>query len=41
MKIKRVLKWGLGAILLVLFGWLFVAYWMSTNDCNRNAATPE
>jgi NADPH:quinone reductase-like Zn-dependent oxidoreductase len=40
MKIKRVLKWGLGAILLVLFGWLFVAYWMSTNDCNRNAATP-
>jgi NADPH:quinone reductase-like Zn-dependent oxidoreductase len=40
MKIKRVLKWSLGAILLVLFGWLFVAYWMSTNDCNRNAATP-
>jgi len=40
MKIKRVLKWSLGTILLVLFGWLFVAYWMSTNDCNRNAATP-
>ena len=40
MKIKRVLKWSLGAILLVLFGWLFVAYWMSTNDCNQNAATP-
>jgi NADPH:quinone reductase-like Zn-dependent oxidoreductase len=39
-KIKRVLKWSVGAILLLLFGWLFVAYWMSTNDCNRNAATP-
>jgi NADPH:quinone reductase-like Zn-dependent oxidoreductase len=20
--------------------WVFIAYWMSTNDCNRNAATP-
>lgn len=40
MKIIRVLKWSLGALLLVLFGWLFVAYWMSTNDCGRNAATP-
>jgi len=40
MKIKRVLKWSLSAILLVLFGWLFVAYWMSTNDCNRIAANP-
>ena len=40
MKIKRLLKWSLGTILLVLFGWLFVTYWMSTNDCNRNAATP-
>jgi len=40
MKIKRLLKWSLGAILLVLLGWLFVAYWMSTNDCNQNAANP-
>ena len=40
MKIKRVLKWSLGAILLVLFAWLFVAYWISSNDCNRYAATP-
>ena len=40
MKMKRVLKWSLGAILLVLIGWLFIAYWISTNDCNRNAATP-
>ena len=40
MKIKRVIKWSLGTILLALFGWLFVAYWMSTNDCNKNPATP-
>jgi hypothetical protein len=32
MKIKRVLKWSLSAILLVLLVWLFVAYWTSTND---------
>jgi NADPH:quinone reductase-like Zn-dependent oxidoreductase len=24
----------------VLVLWVFIAYWMSTNDCNRNAATP-
>jgi NADPH:quinone reductase-like Zn-dependent oxidoreductase len=40
MKLRRILKWGVGAILLVLFAWLFIAYWSSTNDCNRNAATP-
>jgi NADPH:quinone reductase-like Zn-dependent oxidoreductase len=40
MKRRRILKWGVGAILLVLFAWLFIAYWSSTNDCNRNAATP-
>jgi NADPH:quinone reductase-like Zn-dependent oxidoreductase len=40
MKIKRVLKWSLSAILLALIVWLFVAYWISTNDCNRNATTP-
>src|SRR5437667_12843374 len=40
MKIKRLLKWSLGAILLLLLCWLFVAYWMSTNDCNQNAANP-
>ena len=27
-------------ILLALILWLFIAYWLSTNDCNRNAATP-
>ena len=40
MKIKRVLKWSLSAILLALIAWLLVAYWISTNDCNRNAAIP-
>jgi NADPH:quinone reductase-like Zn-dependent oxidoreductase len=39
-KLKRIVKWSLGAIAIVLFGWLFVAYWMSTNDCDRYAATP-
>src|SRR5438067_9723486 len=40
MQIKRFLKWSFLLILVVLIGWLFIAYWMSTNDCNRNAATP-
>ena len=40
MKIKRVLKWSFLVILIVLAAWLFVAYWISTNDCNRNSATP-
>src|ERR1043166_4627889 len=36
---KRFLKW---TALIILFGltvWLFVAYWTSTNDCERYAAT--
>lgn len=37
---KRVLKWAVGAILLVLLVWLFIAYWTSTNDCNRKTAAP-
>ena len=40
MKVKRILKWSAGAIFLALVGWLFIAYWLSTNDCNRYAATP-
>ncbi len=40
MQIKRFLKWSFLLILVVLIGWVFIAYWMSTNDCNRNAATP-
>ena len=40
MKIKRVLKWSFLVILIVLVGWVFVAYWASTNDCDRYTAAP-
>jgi NADPH:quinone reductase-like Zn-dependent oxidoreductase len=40
MKLKRLIKRGLILILLTLLVWLFVAYWASTNNCNRTAATP-
>src|SRR6266513_6008684 len=36
---KRVVKWTLGTILLAFMLWGFIAYWTSTNDCARNAAT--
>jgi NADPH:quinone reductase-like Zn-dependent oxidoreductase len=40
MKIRRVIKWSVVTILVALVGWIFVAYWTSTNDCNRNTAAP-
>ncbi len=43
MKLKRVIKWTGVAILVSLvlgFVALFVAYWRSTNDCERNTSTP-
>jgi NADPH:quinone reductase-like Zn-dependent oxidoreductase len=40
MKLKRLIKRGLILILLTLLVWLCVAYWTSTNNCNRNATTP-
>ena len=40
MKLKRVIKWSAGVIFLALVLWLFIAYWMSTNDCDRNATAP-
>jgi NADPH:quinone reductase-like Zn-dependent oxidoreductase len=40
MKLKRIAKWSTLAILLALVVWLFIAYWMSTNECDRNTATP-
>src|SRR5438477_8193029 len=40
MKIKRVVKWSFLVILVVLVVWLFIAYWTSTNDCNRYTAVP-
>src|SRR5437879_74157 len=41
--VKRILKWtGIVVLVVALVSslWLFVAYWKSTNDCNRNTATP-
>src|SRR6266480_2281090 len=43
MKLKRTLKWTARALLLALilaFLVGFVAYWMSTNDCDRSSAAP-
>ena len=40
MKLKRILKWTASIILLALILCGFVAYWRSTNDCNRNTAAP-
>lgn len=37
---KRVVKWTLGTIFVALILCGFVAYWTSTNDCDRNAANP-
>jgi len=37
---KRLLKWTSGAILVALIAWAFIAYWTSTNDCERYAAVP-
>src|SRR5262249_19909172 len=39
-KIKRILKWTVSVILIVLIAWVFIAYWTSTNDCERYAAVP-
>jgi NADPH:quinone reductase-like Zn-dependent oxidoreductase len=40
MKIKRVLKWSVVVIFLALLAWFQIAYWTSTNDCDRKAAVP-
>jgi NADPH:quinone reductase-like Zn-dependent oxidoreductase len=37
---KRILKWTAGTILVALIAWAFIAYWTSTNDCERYAAVP-
>jgi NADPH:quinone reductase-like Zn-dependent oxidoreductase len=39
-KIKRILKWTVGVILIALITWALIAYWTSTNDCERYAAAP-
>jgi NADPH:quinone reductase-like Zn-dependent oxidoreductase len=38
MKIKRILKWTFLLIVLALFVWFEIAYWTSTNDCDRRTA---
>ncbi|HEU5238075.1 MAG TPA: NAD(P)-dependent alcohol dehydrogenase [Pyrinomonadaceae bacterium] len=37
---KHILKWTVSTILVVLIAWAFLAYWTSTNDCERYAAAP-
>ncbi len=37
---KRVVKWTLGTIFVVLILWVFIAYWTSTNDCERYSGVP-
>ena len=36
MKVTLILKWSLLVICVVLVGWVFIAYWTSTNDCGRS-----
>jgi len=38
--LKRVLKWSVIVILLALLVWFQIAYWTSTNDCQRYPAAP-
>jgi NADPH:quinone reductase-like Zn-dependent oxidoreductase len=40
MKVRRILKWTTIGLLLGLIAWLQIAYWTSTNDCDRNAGLP-
>ena len=40
MKLKRILKWTTATVFLALVVWVFIAYWTSTNDCDRTAAAP-
>jgi NADPH:quinone reductase-like Zn-dependent oxidoreductase len=38
--IKRILKWIVIVVPVLLLLWGFIAYWTSTNDCGKVAATP-
>jgi len=40
MKIRRVLKWGSLSLMGGLALWIFVAYWLSTNDCDLKTGAP-
>ncbi len=37
---KRFFKWFFSLILIGLVGWFLVAYFTSTNDCDRQTAAP-
>ena len=37
---KRILKWTVGVILIALIACALIAYWTSTNDCERYSAAP-
>jgi hypothetical protein len=37
---RRVVKWTVGTLFFALILWGFIAYWTSTNDCQRYAAAP-
>lgn len=42
-KVRRILKWTVRGLLFVLtlaFVWGFIAYWMSSNNCDRNTGAP-
>src|SRR5215831_21102147 len=41
MRIKHFLKWSASLILLALITWGFIAYWTSTNDCERKTEAPQ
>ena len=36
MKLRRIFKWAIGALLVGLILWIVTAYWTSTNDCGRS-----
>jgi NADPH:quinone reductase-like Zn-dependent oxidoreductase len=41
--VKRIIKWTIRVLLVVILlggAYLFVAYWFSTSDCERNTAAP-
>src|SRR3989475_1249448 len=40
MKIRRALNWSVLVILLALLVWFQIAYWTSTNECDRKTAAP-
>ena len=40
MKVKKVIKRGLAVLLLAVAAWVFVAYWISNNDCDRYNSAP-